>query len=77
MKTKVSTEYILWLRNELKKINMLKIQDIEFFKDGMILECPKKIIDDFKFTGLNNTDFIELGLYNELDTETDKQPPTQ
>jgi len=62
---KVAVEYIRWLMEERAKINKMELQDIEFFEEGMKLEISQKIIDDFKFCGLNNIDFINSGFYKE------------
>lgn len=55
---KIAVEYVSWLMEEKSKINREKLSDIELFEDGMKLNIPKKVIDDFKFTGLSNVDFI-------------------
>jgi hypothetical protein len=60
---KVSVEYIKWLRSELKKINKVKLRDIEFFENGMVLKHTDEELREFEFTGLNNTDFIETEHY--------------
>lgn len=59
----VVIEYIKWLQEERAKINRVALEDIEFFEDGMKLEIPKKIVEDFAFVGLNNIDFILSGFY--------------
>ncbi len=43
---------------EKSKINRQKLGDIELFENGMKLDIPRKVIDDFEFTGLSNVDFI-------------------
>lgn len=62
---KVAIEYIRWLHEERLKINLAILEDIEFFEDGMKLDIPQKVIDDFAFVGLNNIDFILTGFYKE------------
>jgi len=63
MKKQVSVEYILFLKKELAKINNMDISNIEFFKNGMILEYPEEAVKEFEFTGLNNIDFITCEFY--------------
>lgn len=55
---KVAIEYVEWLMDEKSKINRVALEDLELFENGMKLDIPKKIIDDFDFTGLSNVDFI-------------------
>ncbi len=64
---KRSVEYIRWLRDEQLKINLEQLEDIEFFEDGMKLDIPKEIIDEFGFVGLNNIDFIMTDFYKKVD----------
>ena len=52
---KVAKEYVEWLMEEKSKINRVPL---EIFENGMKLEISKKVIDEFVFTGLLNTDFI-------------------
>lgn len=61
----VAVEYIRWLQAERKKVNEVELEDIVFFEDGMKLDIPKKVVSDFIFCGLNNTDFIISGAYLE------------
>jgi hypothetical protein len=62
---KVAVEYIMWLQEEINKINMANLKEIIFFENGVVLEIPKKRIEDYKFMGLNNKDFITTGYYKE------------
>ena len=55
---KIAIEYVEWLMEEKSKINRQKLGDIELFENGMKLDIPRKVIDDFEFTGLSNVDFI-------------------
>jgi len=55
---KVAIEYVNWLTEERAKINRVPLEDLEIFENGMKLDIPRKVIDDFVFTGLCNTDFI-------------------
>ena len=62
-RTQIAIEYIQWLQEERRKINLAELDKIDFFKDGMKLDIPKEVIDKFEFTGLNNVDFITSGFY--------------
>ncbi len=62
---KVAVEYLKWIQKERAKINRAKLEDIEFFENGMKVDIPKEVIDKFAFTGLNNIDFILSGFYEE------------
>ncbi len=59
----IAIEYVKWLAEERAKINRAKLEDIEIFEKGMKLDIPSKVIDDFKFTGLANIDFILSDFY--------------
>lgn len=39
-------------------INETPLEDIEIYKDGKKIEVDPKLVEDFKYYGLNNTDFI-------------------
>ena len=67
----VATEYIKWIQEERARINREKLEDIIFFENGMKLEIPKKVIENFEFTGLNNIDFIWSEFYKEKPNDTD------
>lgn len=57
---KVAIEYIEWLQKERGRINKENIDNIEFFRNGMKLELPKDIMEEFKFSGLINTDILRF-----------------
>lgn len=60
---RISIERLLNLKKELREINRLELSEIVWLKDGKVLDIPQKIIDDFKFIGLGNVDFITSGYY--------------
>lgn len=49
----------------IARINMLDIADITFVEGEEELDIPKKVVEEFKFTGLNNIDFIKTEYYKE------------
>ena len=60
---RVDIEYIKHIQKERARINKVELEDIEFFEGGEKVDISQKIIDDFKFCGLNNTDFILTDYY--------------
>lgn len=63
-RTKIQISEIIKLKNRLLEINQLDLNDIDFIDDsGKPLQIDKKLIADFKFTGLSNADFISYEIY--------------
>jgi len=60
---RVDIERIKALKEELQTINEIDLNDIKFFENGAELQIDKKTRDEFKFCGLNNTDFITSGFF--------------
>lgn len=63
----VNIERILALKAELRRVNAVELRDIEFVYCGKPVAVDPQAIEEWRFTGLNNTDFIEF-----LDMETGK-----
>ena len=63
MKTIIRAEEIKEIRDRLREINKLDLMDITFTENGKPIEVEKSLLDKFKFTGLNNTDFIDSEFY--------------
>ncbi len=62
--TKVSE--IIKLKERLYEINQQPLESIDFLDDnGNRIEIDKRHVHDFKFTGLNNSDFIATNFYKE------------
>ena len=59
---KVNVEYIEELLRQLREVDSVPFDEIEWYKNGELLVIDKKILDDWKFTGLNNRNFPEYGL---------------
>ncbi len=55
---KIAIEYVHWIMEEKSKINRANLHDLELFENGMKLDIPSKVLDNFEFTGLSNVDFI-------------------
>lgn len=60
---RVSIKNVKYLQEELKKINSVLLEDIRWYDGDTLLNINEKIIKEFAFTGLNNTDFIASGYY--------------
>lgn len=60
----VRVSEILDMAKRKREINSKSLTDIDFLDEaGNIIQVDKKIIDDFRLVGLNNTDFITSGFY--------------
>jgi len=62
---RVDIEHVRKLQEEKMKINSVNIKDIEWYEDGEKVDIDPKTLEDFKFTGLSNTDFITSEAYKE------------
>ena len=62
---RVDIESILEAKEILNIVNRLNLPDIVFYENDKIVNIDIKKIDDFVFTGLNNTDFILSGFYKD------------
>ena len=62
---KIRMQEVLDNWEQRKKWNSVDLNDIEVVdKKGNIMEIPQIMIDEWKFTGLNNADFIMFSLYD-------------
>ncbi len=63
-KTPIKISEINQLFDRMSAINRIDLMEIEFVDDnGKIIQISQKIIEDFKYTGLNNVDFIITDFY--------------
>lgn len=62
---RVDIEHVRKIQAERMKINKLNFDDIEWYEDGKKVKVSSKVCEDFKFTGLNNIDFITAEIYKE------------
>lgn len=60
---KVDIERVLALKAELKAINSVPLETIEWQMNGEPFAVSAECVKEFSFTGLNNTDFITTGVY--------------
>ena len=61
--TVVNVDEVIRLKERLKKINNLEIDKIMFVDDdGFKIEVKEKDIEEWKFSGLNISDFVMFKL---------------
>lgn len=58
----VHIEKVLDLKRQLREINSVPLKDIVWLKNGSKIEYLQQDLEDFRFTGLSNTDFVEFYL---------------
>jgi hypothetical protein len=61
----VHIEKVLDLKRQLREINSIPLKDIVWLKNGNKVECSQQDIEDFRFIGLSNTEFVEFYLEND------------
>ena len=57
---RVDVERVHALKEELAVINRTPLEEIEVYEDGKRVDIPQDVIDDWKFIGLNNSDFVNM-----------------
>ena len=58
----VHIEKVLDLKRQLREINSVPLKEIIWLKNGSKIEYLQQDLEDFRFTGLSNTDFIDYCL---------------
>lgn len=61
---RIDVELVEAIQRQRMEINEIPFKEIEWYKDGKKLDFPQKILDDFEFTGLSNTDFVITEFYD-------------
>lgn len=56
--TRIEVEDVFQNADERAGFNRPDMGEIEFYRGGKLVEVPKKVIDEWVFTGLTNADFI-------------------
>ena len=59
----VDIDHLKQLKEQLNKINRHSFKDIIWVENGKELSFDEKLLDDWKYVGLNNCDFIQSGYY--------------
>lgn len=62
----IDIEEVQRLQARLIEINKLPFEEIVWYQNGRQIEISDEKLHDFKFIGLSNTCFVELGLYDEI-----------
>jgi len=60
---RVDIEKVRWIMDERRKINIVRLEDIEWYENDKKINIPEEVVDDFSSIGLNNIDFITSGAY--------------
>lgn len=60
---KVNIEEVQALKARLLEINLTNLSDIEWFKDGKKLDIAPEVLEEWKFIGLSNVEFISTEFY--------------
>lgn len=69
---KIEIEEILKIKERLREINSIDLNKIEFTEGGKVIDINPKYIEEFRFIGLNNSDFIYTEFYkNGFDDDTE------
>lgn len=65
---RISVEEVITIRSRLREIEKPDLRDIEWTIGGEVVRPTEKQIEDWKFTGLCNRDFIGDDLSNPFAT---------
>lgn len=57
---KINIEEILEAQARRGEINSTDIKEIEWYLDGVKLSIPAETLEEWRFTGLSNTDFVNF-----------------
>ncbi len=60
IKNIVDVDEILKMKAHMRFINTKAFDQIIWMRNGRVVEISENKIEDFKLTGLNNTDFVEF-----------------
>jgi hypothetical protein len=50
---------------EIRVFREADLKDIEFFENGEPVKVNPKLIEEWKYTGLSNLEFVMLGVYKQ------------
>lgn len=57
---KINIEEILDAQSTRNQINRLDIKEIEWYLDGQKVTISDETLEEWRFTGLSNTDFVNF-----------------
>ena len=64
MKKRINISEIIKLKERLNEINSLDLSDVNFIDEfGNAIKITNEMYEDWKYTGLSNTDFITTEFY--------------
>lgn len=54
----IDIDDVVELKNRINRYNRMDLNDCEFWYDGRKIEVPEEELKEWRFTGLNNIDFV-------------------
>lgn len=57
---KINIEEILEAQQRRSEINSTDIKEIEWYLDGVRITIPDETLEEWRFMGLSNTDFVNF-----------------
>jgi hypothetical protein len=64
VKIKIDVNEVLALRKRMDEINSIELKDIIWMDGEKEISIPPERIERWRFVGLNNTCFVEMGLHD-------------
>lgn len=64
---KLDIQEVIALNNRIREINLTPIDEIDWHDNGKPVTFPQTVLDEWKYIGLSNTQFIDTGYYKEND----------
>lgn len=63
---RIDVEKIIALKAELRAMNIVPLEQWELYENGERVEVTKEAIEEWKFIGLNNVDFVMCEAYKTM-----------
>lgn len=67
---KINLEEFDELIARFREINKAPLDELEIYQDGVRVVIPPKALEDYRFTGLSNRDFLEMRYWESPDDGT-------
>jgi len=61
-KVRIDFEEMRAMQKRKSKINKLEFEDIEWYENGVKVELPEALTENWRFCGLSNTSFVEYAI---------------
>lgn len=71
MKKIIHVEEVIKLMERKREIDRIDLKDVRFFQNGKEINIPERIIEEFRFTGLPVSHFVDMGAHEEYHTITE------